>query len=228
MYGCRNPFKFPVAGPSTKIASESRNFLFNQSLSSYELAIYLFSIVRDSPSCDIASRSQNASRNARQIKPLTWFHGRRETLTRRSVFVPRVPTGFPARRYSWLSIIARPPARLRHGLTRSDQPGVTTTHLPDLPRGQSRREKNERKRKKKKKRADVLVFSSVRFQRERSSVLRLSPSFVRSGSVLCRANLYRESDSRGWILRISIAHSSFDVLRTSDEHSTNRGTLNVP
>lgn len=44
----------------------------------------------------------------------------RDALTSRSVFVPRVPTGFPARRYSWLSIIARPPARLRHGLTRSD------------------------------------------------------------------------------------------------------------
>lgn len=40
--------------------------------------------------------------------------------------------------------------------------------------------KKQRKRKKKSKRAPPLFASSVRFRRERSSVLRLSPSFVRN------------------------------------------------
>lgn len=78
-------------------------------------------------------------------------HPSRDALTSRSVFVLRVPTGFPARRYSWLSIIARLPARLRHGLTRSDQPGVTTTHLPDLPRGKQKRPKKKNRKERKKK-----------------------------------------------------------------------------
>jgi len=104
---------------------------------------------------------------------------RRDTLTSRSVFVPRVPTGFPVRRYSWLSIIARPPARLRHSLTRSDQPGVTTTHSAWSTPGTVLKQK-EKEKKKKNQKEPSLFASSVRFRRERSSVLRLSPSFVRN------------------------------------------------
>lgn len=136
----------------------------------------VFSIARDSRDRPPNPESSHVW-GARQVNPLTRLHLERErdTLTSRSVFVPRVPTGFPARRYSWLSIIARPPARLRHNLTRSDQPGVTTTHSAwSTPGTVSEKEKIIEKR--------ILPFTpSVRFQKENgASVLRLSPSFVRN------------------------------------------------
>lgn len=101
---------------------------------SIAISTILFSVAGDrsvSRRDGLVPKSSHA-RGTRQVGPLTRLHRapvvERETLTRGSVFVPRVPTGFPARRYSWLSIIVRPPARVRYSLTRSDQPGVTTTH----------------------------------------------------------------------------------------------------
>lgn len=128
---------------------------------------------RDRPAYPESSRVWGT----RQVNPLadsiTSRERERDTLTSRSVFVPRVPTGFPARRYSWLSIIARPPARLRHNLTRSDQPGVTTTHSAWSTPGTVSEKKNNRK--------ENPPFHSLRpiSKRTEPSVLRLSPSFVR-------------------------------------------------